>query len=88
MITDDDIERVLLDFARVRGHDRSLCPSEVARTLAGGADWRGLMPAVHRIAVGLAATGQVVLMQRGVALPPRPPRGAYRIRIGAPRPAS
>lgn len=82
-MSDDDIARVMLDLAAQRGPDRTLCPSEVARALAGeDGDWRAVMPDVHRVAVAAAVAGTIELTQGGTVLPPRRPRGPYRLRLG------
>jgi hypothetical protein len=44
----------------------TLCPSEVARVLAGpDGDWRALMPLVRAAAGSLAAAGRIAVTQRG-----------------------
>ena len=56
----------------------TVCPSEVARALAGdGANWRAAMPAVHAAVDRLAAEGTVRLSWKGVAMEVR--EGPYRI---------
>ncbi|ROO28821.1 DUF3253 domain-containing protein [Salinisphaera orenii] len=70
--------RALLD-AREPG--RTVCPSEVARRLAGGndGDWRALMPAVRRVAAERARAGELVVTQRGRAVDALRARGPIRI---------
>lgn len=41
----------ILDLALRRGRERSLCPSEVAKTLEPE-EWRALMPEVRKVAAG------------------------------------
>ena len=61
-----------------RGPGKTVCPSEVARALAGpGGDWRAHMDEVHHAVDELAATGRIVLSWKGAALPRRD--GPYRI---------
>ena len=75
------IAAALLALAAERAPDRTACPSEAARRLAGDdGDWRALMPAVHEAAVALAASGHIELIARGRVLPADKPRGAYRVR--------
>lgn len=65
-----------------RGAGRTLCPSEVARDLAGpGGDWRPFMETVHEAVDALLAKGKIALSWKGEALSRR--EGPYR--IGAPR---
>lgn len=65
----------LLD-ARAEG--ASVCPSEVARALAGeGGDWRAAMPKVHAQIDRMSAEGLVSLSWKGRTMPQR--KGPYRI---------
>ena len=60
----------------------TLCPSEVARSLAGqDGDWRAMMPAVRAAAAGLLAEGRIAVTQRGRAVPADK---AGPIRLGRP----
>lgn len=78
------IARRLVEMARERGLEKSVCPSEVARDLGGSDEkvWRLLMPAIRREAVRLAEGGRLTLLRKG-----RPIedihmfKGIYRIRI-------
>lgn len=64
-----------------RGPDKTLCPSEVARALAGvDGEWRNRMDEVHAAADALLAEGAVALSWKGAPLRTRD--GPYR--IGAP----
>lgn len=70
-------ERVMTMLA-ARAAGATLCPSEVARSLAGeGGDWRARMAEVHAAVDALAAAGTVRLSWKGRAMRER--RGAYRI---------
>ena len=80
------------DYARIaalallarRAPAATVCPSEVARVLAGAAgqpDWRASMPTVHAAIDALIADGLVRLSWRGRVLPAR--EGPYRIGRGA-----
>jgi hypothetical protein len=67
----------------------TVCPSEVARTLAGGSEpgtasdnWRSAMPTVHASVDELLAEGHISLSWKGKALPER--AGPYRINRGNP----
>lgn len=64
-----------------RGPDKTLCPSEVARTLAGATgDWRSRMDEVHAGADAMLTEGVGALSWKGKPTPKRD--GPYR--IGAP----
>lgn len=68
----------ILRIAEQRGSDKTLCPSDAARSI-GGEDWRDLMPAARRIAFELAAEGRVDVTQHGDRVEPDA-RGPIRIR--------
>ena len=79
----DALRDTLLQMARERGAQASLCPSEVARQVAAhaGDDWRALMPAVRRAASELARAGAVEVLQRGQKQNPDGPwHGPIRVR--------
>ena len=66
-----------------RGADKTICPSEVARALAGtDGDWRSRMDEVHECVDGMADEGQIILSWKGRRLSKR--EGPYRI-SGSPR---
>ena len=66
-----------------RRADRTICPSEVARALAGddGA-WRALMPRIREVAAGLVAEGRLTVTRRGQPVDATAPGGP--IRLGRP----
>lgn len=61
---------------------KSICPSEVARALAGDdpAAWRPLMGPVRAAAAGLAAAGEIDILRKGKPVPPEAMRGVIRLR--------
>lgn len=68
-----------LALLRSRAEGASICPSEVARALAGpGGAWRDVMPDVHAEVDRMVGEGLVRLSWKGRALPLRD--GPYRIR--------
>ncbi|HEY0148181.1 MAG TPA: DUF3253 domain-containing protein [Allosphingosinicella sp.] len=76
----EDIRKAALALLAARAPGATICPSEVARTIAaaeGESEWRGLMPAVHGAVDGMVADGLVRLSWKGVAKPARD--GPYRI---------
>ena len=61
-----------------RGQGKTICPSEVARDLAGAdGDWRARMEEVHAAVDGLAGEARIALSWKGEPLPRRD--GPYRI---------
>ena len=63
-----------------RAEGATVCPSEVARAVAGDGDWRREMAAVHEAVDGLVASGLVRLSWKGSDMPVRD--GPYRIGRG------
>jgi hypothetical protein len=63
-----------------RGMEKSICPSEVARALAGGEDWRPLMGRVRQAAIALSREGSVEILRKGKPVPPEEVRGVIRLR--------
>ena len=76
------IEGRVTEVAQARGPDRTSCPSEVARSLAGGQDFRPLMPHVREAAAALAERGELVVTQKGRTVDARSAEGP--IRLGLP----
>lgn len=80
------IRAEILRQTSARGPDRSICPSEVARALAGGDDgpWRPLMAPVRHAAADLARAGRIEILRKGKPVPPEAMRGVVRLRAAAP----
>lgn len=78
----DELERAILALLAERAEGVTVCPSEVARRVAGRdeADWRPLMESVRAAAARLAAQGRVAVLQRGRAVDPGAARGPIRLR--------
>ncbi|WP_422742212.1 DUF3253 domain-containing protein [Mycobacterium sp. WMMD1722] len=80
-MTDQRLAAAILELARGRGPDKTICPSDAARAF-GGERWRELMGDARDAARELARTGEVQITQRGEALDPDAQwRGPIRIRI-------
>lgn len=60
-----------------RASDATVCPSEVARALATGDDWRAAMPSVHAAVDCLLSEKLVEIRWKGQSLEDR--AGPYRI---------
>ncbi|KRC18129.1 DUF3253 domain-containing protein [Acidovorax sp. Root219] len=67
---DAAIEQAILALLAERAPGKTICPSEVARALAGDAQaqWRPMMPAVRNAADRLAGEGRLQVLQRGHAV--------------------
>ena len=83
-VTKPDIERCALDLLGQRASTASICPSDVARALAGDEDtWRALMPLVREVAARLAREQRITITQGDVTLnPDRIDHGPIRLRRG------
>lgn len=71
----------ILRQTTARGPEKSVCPSEVARALAPGEAWRGLMGPVRRAAIALAEAGRIEILRKGKPVPPEAVRGVIRLRV-------
>ena len=65
---------------RARGPGKTICPSEVARTLTP--HWRPLMPDIRTVAQSLADAGRITITQKGHPVRATTARGP--IRLGLP----
>ena len=90
MRTAEEAGDATLALLALRAQDATVCPSEVARTLADrgvagltSEDWRTVMPIVHAAVDRLLADGLVRLSWRGQPLATR--AGPYRIQRRARR---
>ena len=72
----------ILRQTAARGPAASICPSEVARALAGGdtGPWRPLMGPVRAAALALQAEGRVEILRKGKPVPAEAVRGVIRLR--------
>ena len=77
---DPQIRDCLLQLLRDRGQDKTICPSEVARSLSAD-NWRSLMPQVRAVGVTLAQAGVIVVTQKGQIVEPQMAKGAIRYRL-------
>ncbi len=77
-----DAQEATLRLLSARSATATICPSEVARMLAGdGGDWRAMMPVVHDGVDELVAAGTIRLSWKAVPMARR--AGPYRIgRVG------
>lgn len=81
---DRRIESAMLELLINRGTEKSICPSEAARIVAGpgsAAKWQPLVPAARRAARRLTARGLAEIWQRGRRVDPSTARGPIRIRL-------
>jgi hypothetical protein len=75
-----DLRTTILDLARQRGPDKSICPSDAARAV-DPENWPDLMDDARAVARELARGGDVEITQKGEVLDPDATwRGPIRIR--------
>jgi Protein of unknown function (DUF3253) len=78
--SDIDIAQRIQDLLAKRSANASICPSEVARSLAADeAAWRALMPEVRRVADQLAQHNTIRVTQRGLEVSALTAKGAIRL---------
>lgn len=76
-----DPREVMMALLAARAEDATVCPSEVARVVAGSAgEWREAMPEVHAAVDQMVSEGRVRLSWKGRPLSTR--SGPYRIARG------
>ncbi|WP_430449645.1 DUF3253 domain-containing protein [Rhodophyticola sp.] len=82
-IDDHQIDETMMRLAAKRGPEKTICPSEVAREIAGSDPeaWRRLMGPIRDRAVAAAKTGRIAIKQGGQPVDPDDFSGIYRIAI-------
>ncbi|MGD8498104.1 MAG: DUF3253 domain-containing protein [Chromatiales bacterium] len=78
-----ELEQAILRRLRARRAGASICPSEVARELAGDTTWRLFMQPVRDAASRLRERGELETLQRGRPVDPLTVRGPIRLRLPA-----
>jgi predicted Zn-ribbon and HTH transcriptional regulator len=68
----------ILELIRERGPEKSACPSEAARRLAGE-HWRAAMDDIHKAAASLQREGRLRVTQRGEPVDLISARGPVRL---------
>jgi uncharacterized protein DUF3253 len=63
-----------------RGPDKTICPSDVARTI-GADQWRSVMPLVREVVSALVESGALTVLQRGRPVNPVRARGPIRLAL-------
>ena len=62
----EQIETVIFEICHKRGVGKTICPSEVARAIAGqDGDWRSLMDDVRAVGAKMSNNGQIEITQKG-----------------------
>lgn len=79
----ESIEATILRLCAERGAGKSICPSEVARAVAGPDEtvWRLLMHPVREAAFRLAREGRLQVLRKGRPIAPEQARGVIRLAL-------
>ncbi len=73
------LRAVILELLEQRGPDKTICPSDAARALAGK-DFRPLMDTARAAAAELVAAGEIEITQHGEVVDVAQARGPIRLR--------
>ena len=77
-------EAAILRLLAERGAGKTICPSEVARAVAGSEEreqWEPLMEPVRAAAARLVAAGRIVVTQRGRVVDGLAAKGPIRLQL-------
>lgn len=74
------VSQTIISIATARGNNKTICPSEVARTL-WPTEWRKHMEEVRSAAFTLRDEGKVKILQKGEEVLHTEVKGPIRIRI-------
>ena len=77
--TIDRASDAILDLLAERDPDKTICPSEAARALAGDGDFRPYMEPVREAAGKLADAGRIEVTQKGKRIDVAAARGPIRL---------
>jgi hypothetical protein len=83
-MTSDPAEAAIMALVTGRGPDKSICPTEAARALAGNpADdsWRGKLAPIRLAAARLAKARRIEILRKGKPVAPEDARGVVRLRL-------
>ena len=76
----NNIAQTILQMASQRAPDKTVCPSEIARTLFPD-DWRKHMDEIRAEAIKLQNAGEVQITQKGKAVDVEHIKGPVRIKF-------
>ncbi len=82
--SDTLLEQTILDLLHQRARDKTICPSEAARTVAGSevrTAWEPLMEPARAAARRLVAAGVIDITQQGQVVDPSTAKGPIRLRL-------
>src|ERR1700761_2124155 len=77
------VEAKIMELLECRSAGKTICPSEVARAMAGSderSDWEPLMELTRAAACRLVEVGRILITQRGRVVDPARAEGPIRLR--------
>jgi hypothetical protein len=77
--TERRAREAILELLDARGPDKTICPSDAARSLAGEDDFRPYMDPVRAAAADLADEGKIEVTQKGEPVRIADARGPIRL---------
>lgn len=83
-MTTDPAEQAILSTLAARGPQKSICPTEAARILAGNPpdeSWRKCLAPVKLAAQRLAREGKIQILRKGKPISPDVLHGVIRLRL-------
>lgn len=83
MTTRTEIAEEILRLVEARGPEKSICPSEVVRSLRPD-DWRDWMSTCREVCRDLAREGRIEICRKGQPVDPGSIRGPIRLRLAEP----
>ncbi|KTR08541.1 hypothetical protein NS365_00965 [Aureimonas ureilytica] len=83
MISKEAIQQAIASAVMERGAGKTVCPSEIARSLAGSDEkvWRLMMNPIRAEAVRMAKAGDVRILRKGRPVDPDDFKGIYRLAL-------
>ncbi len=75
-----EAREAILELLAERGPEKTICPSDAARALAGEGDFRPLMPLIRDAARELVAAERIVVTQGGEPVDLDAAKGPIRLR--------
>jgi hypothetical protein len=78
--TDKKIANLILEMLLRRDPGKTICPSEVARSLYPE-NWREEMEHIREVAKVLVSEGKIVITQKVIEVDPENFKGAIRLRL-------
>jgi hypothetical protein len=83
----DPAEQAILDLLATRGGEKTICPTDAARVLAGNPkddSWRAKLAPIKLAAIRLARAEKIDILRKGKPIAPDAVHGVIRLRLAGP----